>query len=206
VNVYGVQPRNACIMGRGPGGFEPRPRGADTTIADGLDVGVPSAANLKVMSRTVDDVTMVSEEEIASSVLLLLERAKTLVEGAGACSLAAALSGELDLKGRKVACLITGGNIDVLLLDTIINRGLARAGRFLSITTIIPDRPGELARLAGVIANARANIYSVDHDRLSPGVDVQGAVVELELETRGHQHSHDVVEALRQAGYQVRMR
>jgi len=206
VKVYGVQPENCHIIQCKSGGFESCRRGAGATIADGLDVGVPSKDNLKIINDMVDDIVFVSEAEIASSLLLLLERAKTLAEGAGACPVAAALSGKLNLKGDSVVCLISGGNIDVNLLGAIMSRGLVQAGRYLSITTMIGDRPGELARLTGVIARSGANIYSVTHDRLAPGLNVEGTVVELDLETRGHLHSKDVVELLQKSGYDVNVR
>src|SRR5262249_30729176 len=134
---------------------------AAPTIADGIAVRRAGDRTLPVVSRYVDDLVTVDEEEIANAILLLLEREKTVAEGAGAASLAALVSGRTRLSGKKVAVVVGGGNIDVNLLSRIIERGLVKDGRLVRLRVHIPDHPGALHRLLGIIAEARANIIEI---------------------------------------------
>jgi threonine dehydratase len=173
------------------------------TIADGLATRSIGARPFDTIQSAVDDAVEVSDAEIADAVLLLLERAKTVVEGAGAVGLAACLAGCVSGAARKVAVVISGGNIDTNLLDRIINLGLAHEGRLFRFTTLLQDRPGELQRLVTCVAACGANIHQIRHERAQPGLALTQAAVTLELETRGREHIADIERALQQAGFRM---
>jgi threonine dehydratase len=175
------------------------------TIADGLATGSLGALPFEIMRAGMDAAIAVSDAEIAKAILLLLERAKTVVEGAGAVGLAAALAGRLPEHARKVALVISGGNIDTNLLDRIINLGLVTEGRLFRFSTELPDRPGELQRLVACVAACGANIHQIRHERAEVGLMPTVAVVTLELETRGHEHVRDLERALAVAGFTRRI-
>jgi threonine dehydratase len=145
----------------------------------------------------------VSDREIADAVLLLLERAKTVVEGAGAVALAACLAGRIPADARTVAVVISGGNIDMNLLDRIINLGLLYEGRLFRFTTRLSDRPGELQRLVTCVAKCGANIHQISHERAQPGLPLTQAAVTLELETRGPEHVAEIKAAVAAQGFVV---
>jgi threonine dehydratase len=176
------------------------------TIADGLATGTVGALPFEIIRAGVDDVVVVSDAEIAAAVLLLLERAKTVVEGAGAVGVAACLSGRLPAGGGHIAVVISGGNIDMNLLDRIINLGLTREGRLFGFTTELPDRPHELERLVACIAAARANIRQIRHERALPGLAPTRAMLAVEVETRGRAHVAEIEAALAAAGFALHRR
>jgi threonine dehydratase len=176
------------------------------TIADGLATRAVGALPFAIVAREVDLTFEVSDAEIAEAVLLLLERAKTVVEGAGAVGLAACLSQGLPANAHRVAVIISGGNIDMNLLDRIINLGLAQEGRFFRFGTRLADRPGELQRLVACVAGCRANIHQIRHERSQPGLALTQASVTLELETRGRDHIAELRRALAGAGFEVEER
>jgi threonine dehydratase len=171
------------------------------TIADGLATRAIGSLPFAIVRDAVEQAVEVSDAEIAEAVVLLLERAKTVVEGAGAVGLAACLAGRLPAAARKVAVIISGGNIDMNLLDRIINLGLAREGRLFRFTTRLADRPGELQRLVACVAACRANIHQINHERAQPGLPLTQAAVTLELETRGPEHIAEVRAGLIAAGF-----
>jgi len=171
------------------------------TIADGLATRVVGELPFAIAAREVDLMVEVSDAEIAEAVLLLLERAKTVVEGAGAVALAACFSQRLPANAHKVAVIISGGNIDMNLLDRIINLGLAEEGRFFRFSIRLADRPGELQRLVSCIAACRANIHQIRHERAQPGLALTQASVTLELETRGRDHIAEIKRGLEDAGF-----
>jgi threonine dehydratase len=171
------------------------------TIADGLATGAVGVHPFEILADSVDAAVEVSDAEIADAILMLLERAKTVVEGAGAASLAACLAGRLPAEARKVAVVITGGNIDTNLLDRIINLGLVEEGRLFRFATRLADRPGELQRLVSCVAACGANIHHIRHERAQPGLPLTQAAVTLELETRGPEHVDQIRVALRDAGF-----
>jgi threonine dehydratase len=148
-------------------------------------------------------VVTVDDFENGEAVLLLLERMKLLTEGAGAASVAAALKIRSDLRGRRIVILLSGGNIDINLLDRIIGYGLAKAGRLARLRIDLRDRPGELQRLLAVISDSGANVRAIEHDRMRRDIPIGGARVMLELETRGPDHIADVWSRLTTAGYQI---
>jgi threonine dehydratase len=171
------------------------------TIADGLATRAIGTQPFAVIRDAVHESVEVSDAEIAEAVVLLLERAKTVVEGAGAVALAACLAGRVAGAGQKVAVVISGGNIDTNLLDRIINLGLVQEGRLFRFTTRLQDRPGELQRLVTCIAGCGANIHQIRHERAQPGLPLTQASVTLELETRGRAHITKIEEQLVSAGF-----
>jgi threonine dehydratase len=175
------------------------------TIADGLITRAPGEHTLPIIRQHVDDVVTVSEEAIAETVVLLMERAKTVAEPAGAVALAALLSGAVDAAQRRVCAVISGGNVDPNLFDRLLQFGLGAAGRHVRLRTELPDRPGVLARLAALIADQGANIFEVVHHRLGSSPSPNLVDLELTLEVRDHAHGQAVCEALRAAGYTVEL-
>ena len=151
--------------------------------------------------KYVDEIVTVDDEEIANAILVLLEKEKTLTEGAGAVAAAAVLNKKIPLRGKKLGVLISGGNIDVTLLSRIIERGLVKDGRLLRIRIHLPDHPGALLRLATVIADHKANIIETRHDRAYYGVVLGDTVIDITMETRGPEHIAEIKAALDAAGY-----
>ena len=175
------------------------------TIADGIAVRRIGDHTFDMVERLVDDLVMVSEEEIATAVLLLLEREKTVAEPAAATTLAALIGDDLPhLAGKNVVMVLSGGNIDVNLLSRIIERGLIHDGRLAELIVRIHDRPGALAAVTALLAEQGANILQLDHRRGSAGLRITEAEVELTLETRGRKHVQSIVRAFEGAGYEVR--
>jgi threonine dehydratase len=173
------------------------------TIADGLATRTIGALPFAVIRDAVDQAVEVTDAETADAVLLLLERAKAVVEGAGAVGLAACLAGRLPPGATTVAVVISGGNIDMNLLDRIINLGLIEEGRLFRFSTRLPDRPGELQRLVSCITACRANIHQILHERARPGLPLTQAAVTLEIEIRGRDHIAEIEAALRSAGFEL---
>jgi threonine dehydratase len=173
-----------------------------TTMADGIAVRAPSELTLAHARAYVDDVVTVTEEEISHAVVLLLERVKAVVEPAGAVALAAVLGGKVRGTGAAV-CLLSGGNVDPLLLTKLIDHGLSAAGRYLLLRILLPDRPGSLAGLLALVADLGLNVLSVEHHRSGLDLPVDTVEVRLTLETRDPEHRDEVEAALRAAGYAV---
>ncbi len=173
------------------------------TIADGIAVRRAGERTLPMVQKYVDEIVHVDEEEIAAAILLLLEREKTVAEGAGAAALAALVQGKTGLSGKKVGVLVCGGNIDVTLLSRIIERGLVKDGRMVRMRVHVPDHPGSLHRLTGLIAHHRANILSIEHDRSFGKVALGDTAVDCTLETRGREHIAEIKAALAATGWTV---
>ena len=174
-----------------------------STIAEGIAVGTPGVRTLEVISALVNDMLLVDEGDIEQAVLMLLEIEKTLVEGAGAAGLAALLRYPDRFRGKRVGLVLSGGNIDPLLLGAIIERGMVRAGRLARLRVSARDVPGVLARITAVVAEAGANIDEVHHQRAFTLLAAQNVEIELVLQTRGREHLSTVLAALREAGFQT---
>ncbi|MCG2594507.1 threonine ammonia-lyase [Ramlibacter sp. XY19] len=174
-----------------------------STIAEGIAVGKPGAITQKMIERYVDDIVLVDEGDIEQAIVMLLEIEKTLVEGAGAASLAAMVKEPALFAGRKVGLVLSGGNIDPMLLSAIIQRGLVRAGRLTRVRVCARDVPGSLARITAVVGEAGANIDEVHHQRHFTLLAAQNVEIELVLQTRGRDHIQSVLEALRAAGFEA---
>jgi threonine dehydratase len=174
---------------------------ANKTIADGIAVRRAGDVTFPLAEKYVDDVVTVDDEEIANAILVMLEKEKTLTEGAGAVGAAAVLNKKIPMRGKKLGVLISGGNIDVTLLSRIIERGLVKDGRLLRIRIHLPDHPGALQRLATVIAEQKANIIETRHDRAYYGVVLGDTVIDITMETRGPEHIAEIEAGLDAAGY-----
>ena len=173
------------------------------TVADGIQVKTPGEKTFAICREAVDEVVTVGEAEIASAILTVLERQKLMVEGAGAVGVAVAMYGELDLRGKTVCALLSGGNLDVTMLERIITRGLAREGRTVGFSTVLPDRPRALAGLLGIVSELGANVLEVSHERSSLKADLGSTVVHLLVETRNRAHVDELFDALHREGYQL---
>lgn len=173
------------------------------TVADGIQVKTPGEKTFAICCEAVDEVVTVGEAEIASAILTVLERQKLMVEGAGAVGVAAAMYGELDLRGKTVCALLSGGNLDVTMLERIITRGLTREGRTVGFSTVLPDRPRALAGLLGIVSELGANVLEVSHERSSLKADLGSTVVHLLVETRNRAHVDELFDALHREGYQL---
>jgi len=201
VRVYGVQPAKLPSMKAAVDQGAPVTLKAAVTIADGIAVRRAGDRTFPMVQKYVDDIVTVEEEEIANAILLLLEREKTLAEGAGAASIAALLNHKLALQGKKVAVLVCGGNIDVTLLARIIERGLVKDGRLVRLRVHLPDYPGALHRLTGILAELRANIVETAYDRAYHGVNLGDTAIDITMETRGPSHIAELLATLSAEGY-----
>jgi threonine dehydratase len=204
VSIIGVQSAAVPSMQSSLRGGAPIEVPAGTTVADGIAVRRPGSETFELCRAHLDRVVTVDDEEIANAILVLLEREKTVVEGAGAVGLAAVLNGHIpEAKGKQVAVVLTGGNIDVNLISRIIERGLVKAGRLVRLTVMIPDRPGALARFTKILADGGANVVEIYHNRLSPRASLGDVNVEVRLETRGRPHIDQLLGLLEQQGLQA---
>jgi threonine dehydratase len=204
VRVVGVQAEGAASAAKSLEAGEVVEIDSVDTIADGIATRSVGEQTLGIMAEYVDEVVAVDDREIALALTLLLERSKTLVEGAGAVALAAVLSEAFEYDdGETIVTALCGGNIDLNRLGTVVRRGLVQMGRYLKITIDLKDRPGELERVSSIVARTGANVYAVHHDRTSRDVAVNAAELELELETDDAEHAADIVDALEADGYEV---
>jgi len=202
--VIGVQAEGASSAAQSLQKGELYTLDAVDTIADGIATRSVGKKTFEVIEERVDEVVTVSDSEIAVAVTHLLERAKTLVEGAGAVPLAAMLSGAVEYDEDEVVVpIMSGGNIDLNTLTTVVMRGLVETGRYVKIRTVLKDRPGALDDLLDVISAQQANIYGIQHDRTSRDIAMNAAEVELDLETRGTEHVEELLSALREEGFDV---
>ncbi len=174
-----------------------------STIADGIAVGTPGVIPRAIIAKRVDDLLLVDEGDIEQAMVMLLEIEKTLVEGAGAAGLAALLKYPARFAGKKVGLVLCGGNIEPLLLASIIERGMVRAGRLARIKVSVRDVPGSLARITAMVADAGANIDEVHHQRAFTLLSVQNVEIELVIQTRGREHIEEVLAVLNDAGYEA---
>ena len=204
VRVVAAQAAGAATYGPSLEAGAPVPLAAMTTMADGIAVGCPGEIPFAIVRELVDDVVAVDEEALSRALLLALERAKMVVEPAGAAALAAVMEDPTAFE-PPVVVVLSGGNIDPLLLTKVVRHGLVAAGRFLSLRVRIPDRPGELARLLGVLGDSGANVLDVEHSRTGQGLHVDEVAVGLQLETRGRPHADEVMAQLHCASYAVEL-
>ncbi|MGA8869254.1 MAG: threonine ammonia-lyase [Candidatus Sulfotelmatobacter sp.] len=201
IEIYGVQPAKLPSMKAAVVEGKPVTLAAATTIADGIAVRRAGERTLPMVQKYVDEIVTVDDEEVANAILLLLEREKTLAEGAGAAATAALVNRKLSLTGKKVAVLVCGGNIDVTLLARIIERGLVKDGRLVRLRVHLGDYPGALHKLTGILAEHRANIVETSYDRTHHGVNLGDTAIDITLETRGPDHIAELLAAVAAAGY-----
>jgi threonine dehydratase len=202
VTVVGVQAKGAAAYPRSLESGAPVPLTAMKTMADGIAVGLPGELTFAAVRDHVDEVVTVSEEAMSRALLALVERAKMVVEPAGAAAVAALLARPAAYRTPAVAVL-SGGNIDPLLLGKVIQHGMAAAGRYLNLHVNIPDVPGGLARLLAEVGEIGANVLEVAHERISPSLNLDEVDVHLQVETRGEAHAEQLLARLRERGYRV---
>ncbi|MDJ0378334.1 threonine ammonia-lyase [Cryobacterium sp. PH31-L1] len=200
IRVIGVQAENAAAYPPSLEAGEATMISILPTIADGIAVAKPGLLNFEIVRDAVDEIVTVSEDDTARALLVLLERAKLVVEPAGAVAVAAILAGKVTPTGPTVA-ILSGGNIDPLLMQRVISHGLAASGRYLTLRIMLPDRPGQLARISELLAEATANVIEVLHTRHGVGLQISEVELDVSVETRGPEHRQHVVDTLRAAGY-----
>ena len=203
VKVYGVQPAGAPSMYRSIQQHEQLTLDSVATFADGIAVKHPGDLTYQICSKYVDEIVTVTDDEIATAILALIEKHKMIAEGAGAVAVAAAMFDKVDLQGKKAVCVVSGGNIDVTILSRVISRGLMKEGRSTDITVALADKPGQLVAVSQIIAATGANVVSVRHDRSDENMDINSCLLRLRMETRDHAHVEEVKRVLREAGYQI---
>lgn len=201
--VYGVQAAGAASMFQSlhDGHAEALP--SVSTFADGIAVKCPGDLTYDMCHQYVDDIVTVTDDEISTAILTLIEQHKLIAEGAGAVSVAAAMFNKVPIQGKKTICLVSGGNIDVTILSRVITRGLLKTGRSLDITLALSDRPGQLSLVSEIIAKHGGNVVSVYHDRSDLNMQVTDCFLRLSLETRDHAHAEEIIQALSDAGLQI---
>jgi len=200
VRVIGVQAENAAGMVASLAAGEVVTADISPTIADGIAVARPGELTFQIIRDHIDEVVTVTDDEIARALVILLERAKLVVEPAGAVGVAAVMTERITGTGTT-AIILSGGNIDPLMMERVISRGLASSQRYLKVTIPLPDRPGQLAKIAQIIANANANVVEVLHTRHGLDLQISEVAIDIHMETRGKEHAQIVLDALRAEGF-----
>ena len=203
IKVYGVQAAGAASMVQSLHDNKREILDSVSTIADGICVKEPGELTFDICRKYVDDIVTVSEDEICAAILQLLEKEKVVAEGAGATSVAAVMFNKIPVKGKKVVCVVSGGNIDVTILNRVVRRGLAKSGRIAIINVELDDKPGMLVEVAKVIAREGANITSVHHDRNNYSEHVNACILRVICETRNDEHVQKILTALRNEGFKL---
>ena len=203
VKVYGVQAQGAPSMLKSVEGNKIEELDSVSTIADGIAVKKPGDLTYELCSKYVDKIVTVSDDEISAAILALMEQHKLVTEGAGAVAVAAAMFGKLDLDGKKVVCLLSGGNIDVTILSRVIKRGLLMSGRTCQLMIELVDKPGQLKNVSRIIADLGGNVISVHHERANEGSNVNGCYLRIVLETRNFEHIQEIEKALCDFGFKL---
>ncbi len=203
VKVYGVQSAGAPSMYLSMAHDKIETLDSVNTFADGIAVKTPGDLTFELCKKYVDEIMTVTDDEVATAILSLMENQKLVSEGAGAVSVAAALFDKFPIKGKKVCCLVSGGNVDVTILSRIINRALQKAGRQAEITIAPSDRPGELANVSRIIAKLGANVVAVNYDNADLDIDINSCYLRLSLETKNHEHIQKIKSELVKNGYKV---
>lgn len=201
VKVYGVQAEGAASMQRSIARGYRECLSTVSTVADGIAVKEPGEHTFDLCSKYVDDIVTVTEDEICAAILALMEQQKLIAEGAGAVAVAAAMFNKVPIAGKKVACIVSGGNIDVTILNRVISRGLDMSGRSYTVTLDLHDKPGELMGVSAVIARLGGNIISVLHERNTANSNINACFLRLVMETRNAEHVAMIRNALLEAGY-----
>ena len=203
IKIYGVQAAGAPSMEESLKKNHIMHLDSVSTLADGIAVKEPGVNTFDICQKYVDEVVTVTDDEIATAILYLVEKQKLVSEGAGAVPLAAVMAGKIPVKGQKVVCMVSGGNIDVNMLNRVITRGLTVDGRLSTLTIDLADKPGQLSGVCNVIAEYGGNVISVTHERVGSHTQINGCTIRIELETRNHEHIAEIRKALSDRGYVV---
>lgn len=201
--VYGVQAAGAPSMFNSIHSHAIETLPNVSTIADGIAVKTPGQHTFEICEDSVDEIVTVTDDEISTAILALIEEQKLIAEGAGAVSVAAAMFGKVPVKGKKVVCVVSGGNIDVTILSRVINRGLLNTGRSADITIELTDKPGQLSEVSRIIAEKGGNVVSIYHDRGDLDVEITGCYLRIVLETKDFAHIREIKDALLMAGFKL---
>lgn len=203
IKVYGVQAAGAPSMYNSVKDGKIERLDSVATIADGIAVKEPGENTFELVSKYVDEIVTVTEDEISGAILSLIEQQKLIAEGAGAVSVAAVMFDKVPVKGKKVVCLVSGGNIDVTILSRVIRRGLVKSGRASLLTIELVDKPGQLVGVSKIIADLGGNVTAVHHERADANANVNGCFLRIQLETRNFEHLEQIRKALKDAGFKV---
>ncbi len=203
IKVYRVQASGAPSMANSVHDGKIERLDSVSTIADGIAVKEPGNLTYELCCKYVDEIVTVSDDEIAAAILALIEQQKLIAEGAGAVSVAAVMFNKVPVKGKKVCCLVSGGNIDVTILSRVIKRGLLMSGRNCQLTIELIDKPGQLLDVARIIAEHGGNVTSIHHERATEGSDVNGCYLRVNMETRNYEHKDQIKNALLSAGFKL---
>lgn len=203
VKVYGVQASGAPSMVNSVRDHQIECLDTVSTIADGIAVKEPGKNTFEYCSKYVDEFVTVSEDEISTAILTMIEHQKLIAEGAGAVSVAAVMFDKIPVKGKKVVCLVSGGNIDVTILSRVIKRGLLKSGRSCLLNIELLDKPGQLKDVSRIIADLGGNVIAIHHERANEGSDINGCFLRVELETRNQEHINQIRDALENEGYHL---
>lgn len=203
IKVYGVQAAGAASMVESLDQGEVCSLESVRSIADGIAVKCPGENTFSIISEYVDDVVTVTDDEIAAEILALMESQKLVTEGAGAAAAAAAMFNKVPIKGKKVACILSGGNIDVTILSRFIDRGLLMSGRMASLDIALMDKPGQLLKVSKIIAENGGNVINVHHEHAPTGSDVNSCFLHVQMETRDHHHVQAIRDGLEHAGFEL---
>ncbi len=203
IKVYGVQAAGAPSMANSVKDGKIERLKSVHTIADGIAVKEPGQNTFRFCSEYVDEIVTVTEDEIASAILAMVEQHKTVAEGAGAVSVAAVMANKLPLEGKNVACIVSGGNMDVTILSRVMERGLLNSGRTCNLCIELMDKPGQLRDVSEIIAAYGGNVISVHHERASETTDINGCFLRIVLETKNYEHIESITSALTEAGFHL---
>ena len=203
IKVYGVQASGAPSMFNSIRDNKIERLESVSTIADGIAVKAPGETTFELVSKYVDEIVTVTDDEISAAILALMEQQKLVTEGAGAVAVAAAMFNKVPVKGKKVVCLLSGGNIDVTILSKVIKRGLLMSGRNITLTIELLDKPGQLFEVSRIIAELGGNVISIHHERANEGSAVNGCYLRLVLETRNYEHIEAIKNALILNGFKL---
>ncbi|MBP5575379.1 MAG: threonine ammonia-lyase [Treponema sp.] len=203
VKVYGVQASGAPSMVKSIGGGAIERLSSVMTIADGIAVKQPGENTFRYVKEYVDDMAVVTEDEICSAILTLIEKQKMVAEGAGAVSVAAAMFNKFPVQGKKIVSVVSGGNIDVTILSRIIKRGLMKSGRVTNLLIELIDKPGQLKEVSRIIADLGGNVTSVHHERAGDTENINGCYLRVSMETRDYDHVNAIKNALKDEGLKV---
>ena len=203
IKIYGVQASGAPSMVASMESGKIECLDSVATIADGIKVKEPGVNTFEFCQKYVDEIVTVTDDEISSAILSLIEQQKLIAEGAGAVAVAAAMFNKVPIKGKKTVCLVSGGNIDVTILSRVIKRGLLKSGRSDSINIELMDKPGQLKTVSSIIADLGGNVIAIHHERASEGTDINGCYLRIVLETRNFEHITAIRQTLTDSGFKI---